>query len=462
MRETGTRASLLAVGAAAALFVGCALAGVWLERHGTRLHLSGSAPLRGGWRLHEPTARIAAPVALALLALWQAPRLADRLRWPALLAGSWGLAAVWAMALAYTEGVAGLTRPLTESGEYLPDLEHVGAIEPFLATFTDHALGGSPGFQWETHTSGHPPGILLVFVLLARIGLGGAGWASALCIAAGASAVPAVLLTVRLLGDRGGPGSIVRPAGGAGEAAARRVAPYLALLPGAVWVATSADALFLGVSAWGICALAYATARTADGRARASAGLGLAGGLLLGALLFLSYGMALVAVILAAVVLAVAGGAPAWRVAVRPLAVGSVGVLAVVAAFGNQGFWWWEGLGVAADRVREGPAWIDRPTAYFVVANLAALAVTVGPATVAALPRLRRSVLAWPVAGALVAVGIACASNLSKGEVERIYLPFAVWLVTATAFLPRSQRRWWLGAQLAVGLAVQLGLRSPW
>jgi len=425
-----------------ALVAGCALVGTWLERRGTHLHLSDSPPLRGGWRPRDPTVRIAVPVAVALLALWQAPRLADRLRWPALLTGSGVLAAVWALALAYTDSVQGLWRPLTEEGEYLPDVGRVGDLGTFLATFTDHVLGGSEGFQWQTHVSGHPPGALLVFVLLERVGLGGAGWAAALCIGAGASAVPAVLLTFRLLG----------------EPAARRVAPYLALFPGALWVATSVDALFLGVSAWGVCALAHAVRR----RSPAGDALALVGGLLLGVLLFLSYGMALVSVVLAAVVLAVAGGARQWRRVVRPLAVGSLPVLGVVLVFGSQGFWWWDGLPVAAERVREGPAWIDRPTAYFVAANLAALAVAVGPATVAALPQVRRGLLAAPAAGAALAVALACASNLSKGEVERIYLPFAVWLVTATAFLPRPGRRWWLGAQLAVALAVQLGLDSPW
>ena len=32
--------------------------------------------------------------------------------------------------------------------------------------------------------------------------------------------------------------------------AARTVAPFAVLFPGAVWIATSADALFAGVSAW--------------------------------------------------------------------------------------------------------------------------------------------------------------------------------------------------------------------
>ena len=74
------------------------------------------------------------------------------------------------------------------------------------------------------------------------------GWAAALCIAGGALAVPAVLVTVRAVAD---------------EAAARTVAPFAVLFPGAVWVATSADAYFAGVTAWGVALLALAAARGA-------------------------------------------------------------------------------------------------------------------------------------------------------------------------------------------------------
>jgi hypothetical protein len=49
---------------------------------------------------------------------------------------------------------------------------------------------------------------------------------------------------------------------------------------------------------------------------------------------------------------------------------------------------------------------------------------------------------------------------MSKGETERIWLPFAPWLLVATAALRGS--RGWLGAQIALALALQLGVRSPW
>ncbi|MGH3709277.1 MAG: hypothetical protein ACRDRQ_14495 [Pseudonocardiaceae bacterium] len=47
-------------------------------------------------------------------------------------------------------------------------------------------------------------------------------------------------------------------------------------------------------------------------------------------------------------------------------------------------------------------------------------------------------------------------------EVERIWLPFAVWLVAAAGLLPARQARWWLAAQVAVALAVNHLLLTMW
>jgi len=55
---------------------------------------------------------------------------------------------------------------------------------------------------------------------------------------------------------------------------ARRAAPFLVLAPCALWVATSADALFAGVSAWAATAVILATAR----RGRRSDLLAIGGG----------------------------------------------------------------------------------------------------------------------------------------------------------------------------------------
>ena len=178
---------------------------------------------------------------------------------------------VWAVSLALVDGVQGLTSPLEARGtDYLADVVHVGSAGAFLSTFVDR-IG-----DYSIHVQGHPPGMLLVLSALDRVGLGGSGWAAVLCIAGGAAAVPAVLVTVREL---------------AGADTARRAAPFVVLTPAAIWIATSADAFFMGVSAWAVAVVVLATGR--DGRR--SDAYALAGGLLFGGAAFLSYGLVLLA-----------------------------------------------------------------------------------------------------------------------------------------------------------------------
>lgn len=62
----------------------------------------------------------------------------------------------------------------------------------------------------------------------------------------------------------------------------------------------------------------------------------------------------------------------------------------------------------------------------------------------------------------LEAVGHTPISGLSKAEVERIWLPYAVWILVATAWLPARQRRWWLAAQALTALAVNHLVLTNW
>jgi len=59
-----------------------------------------------------------------------------------------------------------------------------------------------------------------------------------------------------------------------------------------------------------------------------------------------------------------------------------------------------------------------------------------------------------------VSLAAADLSGLSRGETERIWLIFVPWIGLAAAALAR--RRAWLAAQLALALALQAGVRSPW
>jgi hypothetical protein len=384
----------------------------------------GAPPLVGAYDLRVGLAALPA-VGFAALAVAFAPRLARRLRFAALLAAAWAGAAAWATLLALTDGVTALTRPLESRYEYLTAVPRVGD-DPgaFLRGFVEDL----PSFA--THVRGHPPGFVLLLWALDEAGLGGAEVAAALVIGVGALAAPAVLLTLRELCD---------------AAAARAAAPFLVLLPGAVWLATTADAFFLGLLAAGTAAVALAT-----GRRGWSAGLlALAGGLILGAALASSYG----AVPFGAVPLAIL----VWRRAWGSLAIAALGVALVLGSFGVAGFWWPQGLLETREQALAGVQ-SRRDYVPFLVISLAAFALAVGPATALGLARLRARP-AWILCGAaLLAVAVSALSGLSRGETERIWLPFAPWLVLAAGGLGRG----WLGAQAGLGLALQLGVRSPW
>ena len=435
------RAPGLAVAGVALVVLVVGWIGSRLTRDGTKLHLLGGYVLRGGFDV-VLTPRVLLPVAVGLAGVLWGPALAARLRWGVLLPVAAVGSATWAVTLALSSGWSRLPEPLAVRFEYPHDVPRVGGIGEFLATFVD-SVGADSADPWTTHVAGHPPGALLAFVLLDRLGLSGLGWAAAMCIAGGALAVPAVLVAVRAV---------------AGEAPARRTAPFLVLAPVALWLATSADALFAGVAAWGVALLATAAARAPG---RASDPRALAGGLLLGLALFLSFGLTALG-LLALVVVGVHRDRLGWAGVARVLAVGAVGVLAVVAVFAVGGYWWVEGFLAAADRVRSGPSYADRPLAFFLLANLAAAALALGPAAVAGLASLRRTRLALLPLAALVGIAVSDLTGLVRGETERIWLPFYVWVLVATAFLPDRGRRGWLASSAVLAIVTEVVVRSEW
>lgn len=66
-----------------------------------------------------------------------------------------------------------------------------------------------------------------------------------------------------------------------------------------------------------------------------------------------------------------------------------------------------------------------------------------------------------PVA-AVAAILLADLSGLSKAEVERIWLPFAVWLPAGAALLPAPSRRGWLIVQAATALLINHLILTAW
>ncbi|MFI1234417.1 hypothetical protein [Nocardia salmonicida] len=439
-------AVLLALAVAVPLLIG----GRWRESL-----FAGAAPLFGSWLPHVGWGSGPA-IVIAVVVVVYGPSLAARLPWRQLLITTWLTALAWAFSLAMVDGwERGFADRLTSDHEYLHEVGGVDDIAAMVRGFAGRILDFQPD-SWTTHVSGHPPGALLTFVLADRIGLGGGVWASVLCTAVGCSAAVAVVVTLRALG--------------AAERA-RAAAPFLALAPAAIWLAVSADALFAGVTAWAVALLALALA---PGERRPLLAFG--SGLLFGYGVFLNYGLILMSVV-AVVVVAVRGLRGVWPVV--------LGVVVVVAAFAAAGFWWWDGYQLVVERYYQGIA-TDRPVSYWVWANLAATVCAVGLASAAALSRIPAA-LALPapagvrtdpigaldtwratvdpaallaVAG-LAAILFADASLLSKAETERIWLPFEIWILAATALLPTWTARVWLAVQaLGTLLVVHLVLTN--
>ncbi|SPF06754.1 hypothetical protein [Streptomyces sp. MA5143a] len=435
------RRDLYAVAAAALLVVTAALVGVAVKRAKDVLHV-GWPPLYANWLPHVGPGTPAAP-AVAVAVVAYGPALAARLPWRPLLWTAWATATAWTFSLALVDGWhRGIARRLTTRYEYLQVIDRFDDIPRTLRDFTRHILLGSPD-HWPPHVAGHPPGATLTFVLLDRIGLGGGAWAGVLVITVGAATTAAVLVTVRTLTS---------------EALARRAAPFLVLSPAAVWAGTSADGYFAAVAAWAVAFLALAVT---GHRPRTTA---FAAGLLLGLTVYLSYGLTLFAVMVAAVLFL-----GSRRRAVLPYVIG--GLCVVPAAFTVVGFDWWEAYRLLVERYHQGAGGF-RPYGYWVWANLACTVLVVGPATVAGLRRTGAVLARWGalpaverrlgllVCSALLMLLVADLSGMSKAETERIWLPFAMWLLAAGAFLDRP--RAWLTAQATLALLLNHLLLTGW
>jgi hypothetical protein len=389
-----------------------------------------TAPIFGAWEPHVGWGTIPA-IAIAGAVVVYGPAVAARLRWRQLLGLTWVTATCWAFTLAMVDGWhRGFTDKLTSRDEYLSEVPGVRDIPVMLRGFSDRILDFQPD-SWTTHVSGHPPGALLIFVLLDRIGLGGGAWAAAFCTAVGASAAVAVLVAVRALG------SIEK---------ARAAAPFVALAPAAVWIAVSADAVFAGITAWAVALLALSASGLARWPGAAGAGILFGGGI------YVNYGLALMAIPAVAVLIATRNP--------RPLLPAGVGALAVAAFFTLSGFWWFDGYHLVVQRYYQGIA-SQRPFSYWAWGNLAALTCATGLAVPAALHRMRDR-LGLVIASVLCAVVVADLSALSKAETERIWLPFAVWLLAATAYLPARHRRSWLAVEASGALVLVHLILTNW
>ncbi|NHA67435.1 hypothetical protein [Phycicoccus flavus] len=418
----------------------------------------GAPPLIGDWVLRVGPSSV---VALLLVGLAARPGWRTRvavLPWRRLLLLSWLVAMVWMFSLALVDGPRGVGKILDHGTEYLESARKIDDVGEMLRVYVERIPLDAPD-HWPVHLAGHPPGAVLMFVGLDRIGLGAWQVAGPIVVAVAATIPAAVAVTLDRLGAR---------------AAARTVLPVLVLGPSAVFLAVSADAVFAATVAWGMAALAAAGAATGARRW----GLAVVAGLLLGWCLMESYGLGLVALLALGVLVAVGG--PVRERAV--LAVVTAGVtLLVVLAFVPFGFAWWEAFPVLHDRYWvPGDVASRRPAAYWVVGNLGDLGLSAGLLLAAGLGaasvpvwRLRTAAgraraAAWERAvaplllGGVAMVLVADASLMSKAEVERIWLPFIPWLLLSVLWLPPRWQRWGLVGQGVLALLVQHLVRTVW
>lgn len=397
-------------------------------------------PLHGLW---EPKWFGPGTIPAVLIAVlgWQfGPRLAEQLTWRRLQVLAFVVGFAWFMSLAYVDGSSGISRVLGNPYEYLETARGINDIPAMLDDFVRRIPYSAPD-NWVTHVAGHPPGALLLFIVFDRLGIGGDYVSGLVTTLVAATIAPTVMAVLKTL-DR--------------ESYARRAAPFLVLTPAAIFLAVSADALFAAIAAWGMLALALAATRTST---RPMIAWSMLAGLLLGFCVMLSYGLPLLGFLAVAILIA----ARRWQ----PLVGAVVAALGVVLTFAAFGFRWWEALPVLRDRYYEGVAEI-RPYSYWVWANLAALAISAGPAVGMGLARvleLGRRVdhrVLLLIGGGVLMIAAADLSGMSKAEVERIWLPFIPWITLSLATLPRRWMRWALAIQLVSALVVQHLLYTSW
>ena len=64
--------------------------------------------------------------------------------------------------------------------------------------------------------------------------------------------------------------------------------------------------------------------------------------------------------------------------------------------------------------------------------------------------------------GETTGVLISDLTGVVRGETERLWMPFAVWIVPAAAFLPVRHRRLWLAASVVLAIGLEVTVRLEW
>ncbi len=357
-------------------------------------------------------------------------------------------AGAFAVLLALIDGRMGILRGADHKTEYLANLDIAPPASAFIRNFVVDI------HQYSVHVRGHPPGFVLLLKFIDTAGLTGAWPVVALSVIATMTMPLAVLCAVRTVAD---------------DDWARRIAPLLAVSPYALWMVTSADAVYTALGAWSVatCVLALRA------QGRRAIGWGGLSGLLLATLLFMTYGGAtfsLALLVPAAVALRLRGTS-----VIPALGATVVAVLVVTVGFAVLGFWWLDGARETQRQYWAGTAQF-RPFGYFMIANLAIALIAIGPIGFAGLlhfaKRWRQPPDVWPpavwplVVGGLVALAISHASQYTRGEVERIWLLFYPWLLVAAGapifHVPARRAAAAVAVQAGCSIALQAALVSKW
>lgn len=411
-----------------------------------RLHpevLLGAAPLVGrdphdGWDWRFGFGLLGAGLVALVLVIAVAVGWFDRVRLRVVVLSCSLAAIAFSLMLALTDRSDGVLNGVAHPTEYLTTLPKTPPAGEFVRTFLDQID------RYSVHVRGHPPGFVLVLKAMAAVGLDGPWAVALLSVLSTGVLVAAVLTTVWAV---------------AGAAWVRRCAPFMVVAPYAVWQVTSADSFFTAVGALGVALVAVGLCW----RSWTALLAGLAGGLLLGSLIYLTYlGLIFGLVPFVIVVAALVARRPGGRVVLCGAAVGAA---IVVCGFWLAGFWWVDGARRTRTEYWEGTAQF-REWGYFKFANIAVLLIAIGPATIAGLLRLRDRRMWTLVASGIVTVVASHFSQYTRGEVERIWLLFFPWLVIAGGALAvRSSHRSaasWLGLQAACAIVLQAALVSKW
>jgi methylthioxylose transferase len=411
----------------------------WAVLWGQRVQLDervklGAAPLVGEWSW-TPTLNILPAVAIAIATTFGFSRFTDRLRWSITSTLAAVAGGAWTFTLAASDGFDAVLDPVVHPTEYWANLPDLPSAHDMIrnGAKVDYLLNLS------VHMKGHPPGFPLMLKALDNLGIA-RPWVVGLMSWIGAAVVVAATMTcIRHVST---------------EQLARKAAPFLVLAPYAVWMGTSADAVF---SAFLMGGLALLCSSLRADRMRTAIALSAGGGVFLGWSLILTYGAATFMVVPALVVL-IAKDVRIRRRAVAALT-GAAGLIAVLVTIQQLGFSWPAGLNTVRTFYWSGTAHF-RPWKYFLVANVGVLFIALGAAPIAAFVRRKDRGLWLLTVSGLLCVAAANASQLSKGETERIWLIFFPLVMTATAVLKRP--RLWLALQAGAGVVLQMWLISKW